>query len=82
MGGSLGARNFPWPTTIGGSPNVSPLVSASASDSTPNSPAQIAQPAQPAQQPLAPPNPIKNPVSPITNPIRINPGMKRSFYGM
>lgn len=88
MGGSLGGlapKQFPWPTTIGGSPNVSPLVSASPNQNytapAPGSPSQLDQPnpiTQPSKPPLAPPNPV----NPITNPVRINPGMSRSFYGM
>jgi hypothetical protein len=77
--GGLAARNFPWPTAIGNSPNVNPLVSA-----TPGSPDQISQPnpiTQPSKPPLAPPNPVQNP---IQNPIQRNPifGGSRSFYGM
>lgn len=30
MGGSLGAKSFPWPTAIGNSPNVSPLTAPQA----------------------------------------------------
>ncbi len=46
MGGSLGAKSFPWPTAIGNSPNVTPLTQAQApslngpnNSMTPGSPA-------------------------------------------
>ncbi len=94
MGGSLAPRSFPWPSTIGGSQAVSPLVKATAPSAvTSTSPyggsAQPDElPASPTQAPqgtLAPVAPIArmNPIARL-NPIRPIAGGLRApsaFYG-
>lgn len=75
--GGLMAKNFPWPSTIGGSQAVNPLVSSGppqTPDTTnPGMPSSVANPPQPSP-------PTKPPLTPqpISNMMRANPS---PFYG-
>lgn len=69
MGGALGARNFPFPSAIGGSQNVNPLTQAQAPDAGLASANPLRWPGAPApaeQSPLIPPS--FNPVQPMPAP--------------
>ena len=81
MGGSISPKNFPWPTAIGNSSNVSPLVSpqapavngpngtmTQASPGAPSTSGQTTQAGMPTQTALGNP-----PLAPVGQPTPYRP---------
>jgi hypothetical protein len=76
MGGTLGAKSFPWPTAIGNSPNVTPLVASQApsingpnNSLTPGSPS----PTTGGSPTMSMPNSPSAPSLPVGQPTRFKP---------
>jgi hypothetical protein len=72
MGGTLGAKTFPWPSAIGGSPLAQPLNQAQpvTMNTQQTQPGSVAPGQFQSVQPAAPP------LSPLSAPIaRMNPFM-------
>lgn len=77
MGGTLGARSFPWPAAIGSSPLAQPLNQAqpvSKNVGQTQNPSVVPQSFQSIQSPTQPVTPPLSPAkSPMRSPLMLNP---------
>lgn len=84
MGGALGAKSFPFPSTVGGSQGVSPLNKSQA----PTLNTGITSPAATLQNPAQPtlpsqvPQPVRSPLSPLGPVIQGQMPSYNALYGM
>jgi len=80
MGGSISPKSFPWPTAIGNSPNVNPLVSPQAPSvngpggtMTPGSPTGAPSPNSPLASGMPTPTAPNTPAMPVGQPAPSRP---------